>query len=91
MTLAEGIGLVTQVFVALGVVANVIQNVMHSWTLNSVHTKIDTVDHKVENVEKKVETVEHATNSMKDDLVTAVRAEAFQAGRLDKEAQDKNG
>lgn len=79
MTFAEGVGLVTQVFVALGVVANVVQNLMQSNMISHVHKKVEEVDHKVA-------VVEHATNSMKDDLVTAVRAEAFQAGKLDEAA-----
>lgn len=79
MNVSEGIGLVTQVLVAIGVVANVVQNIMQSQALSNVHSKVQDVAHKVE-------TVEHATNSMKDDLVTAVRAEAFQAGKLEEAA-----
>jgi hypothetical protein len=66
MTLMEGVGVVTQVLVALGVVANVVQNVINGM---------------------KIETVHKATNSMKDELVSAVRKESFQAGQIDQAGQ----
>lgn len=73
MNLQEGVGIVTQVFVALGVIANVIQNIMNSNAISKVHHKVDAV--------------EHSTNDMKDQLVTAVRSEAFTAGKVEQSLQ----
>jgi hypothetical protein len=66
MTLLEGAGVVTQVLVAVGVLANVVQNI-----INGI----------------KIETVHKSTNSMKDELVEAVRKEAFQAGQTNQSGQ----
>jgi hypothetical protein len=66
MTLMEGVGVVTQALIAIGVVANVVQSVMNGL---------------------KIETVHKATNSMKDELVEAVRKEAFQAGQINQSGQ----
>jgi hypothetical protein len=66
MTLLEGAGVVTQVLVAVGVLANVVQNI-----INGI----------------KIETVHKSTNSMKDELVEAVRKEAFQAGQINQSGQ----